>query len=153
MDLPLQKLHPQPSGDGLLETTLRSGERAVPVLPDLSHITTLIVDDAHRVCFHRGTRATLALLTAQYMVRRRTVCRAVVTCRRCRRYRGLPYRSPEGTLPTFRTQLARPFSKVGIDYLGPLFVDGSTKVWILLVNCVTSRPCTWSWYARSPQQT
>ncbi|XP_043242087.1 uncharacterized protein LOC122391851 isoform X2 [Amphibalanus amphitrite] len=64
---PLEKLHPQLSDDGVLEATLRSGERAVPVLPDLSHVTTLIVDDAHRLCFHQGTRVTLALLSAGYM--------------------------------------------------------------------------------------
>ncbi|KAF0291879.1 hypothetical protein FJT64_019119 [Amphibalanus amphitrite] len=69
---PLQKLHPQLSDDGVLEATLRSGERAVPVLPDLAHVTTLIVDDAHRLCFHQGTRVTLSLLTAEYAVRRRT---------------------------------------------------------------------------------
>ncbi|KAF0306141.1 hypothetical protein FJT64_022281 [Amphibalanus amphitrite] len=69
---PLQKLHLQLSDDGVLEATLRSGERAVPVLPDLAHVTTLIVDDAHRLCFHQGTRVTLSLLTAEYAVRRRT---------------------------------------------------------------------------------
>ncbi|XP_043205684.1 uncharacterized protein LOC122387583 isoform X1 [Amphibalanus amphitrite] len=74
------------------------------------------------------------------MVRRRAVRRVVDTCTRCRRYRGLPYRSPEGALPTFRTQPARPFSKVGVDFMGPLYVDGhQKKVWILLITCATSR--------------
>ncbi|KAF0306014.1 hypothetical protein FJT64_022433 [Amphibalanus amphitrite] len=137
---PLQKLHPQLSDDGVLEATLRSGERAVPVLPDLAHVTTLIVDDAHRLCFHQGTRVTLSLLTAEYAVRRRTVRRIVETCRRCRRYRCVPYRSPEGALPNFRTQPSRPFAKVGVDFFGPLYVDQSqAKVWVLLITCATSR--------------
>ncbi|KAF0291508.1 hypothetical protein FJT64_001107 [Amphibalanus amphitrite] len=63
---PLAKLHPQLDDDGVLEATLRTGERPVPILPDLSHITTLIVDEAHRRCFHQGTRVTLAVLTAEY---------------------------------------------------------------------------------------
>ncbi|XP_043209416.1 uncharacterized protein LOC122374634 isoform X2 [Amphibalanus amphitrite] len=87
-----------------------------------------------------GTRVTLAVAAAEYMVRRRAVRRVVDTCTRCRRYRGLPYRSPEGALPTFRTQPARPFSKVGVDFMGPLYVDGhQKKVWILLITCATSR--------------
>ncbi|XP_043223735.1 uncharacterized protein LOC122382456 isoform X1 [Amphibalanus amphitrite] len=122
---PLDKLRPQLADDGLLEATLRTGERPVPILPDLSHITTLIVEEAHRRCFHQGTRVTLALLSAEYAVRRRTVRRAVDTCRRCRRYRSLPYRSPEGVLPSFRTQPSRPFAKVGVDYFGPLYVNNS----------------------------
>ena len=135
----LQKLRPELSEDGLLESALRSGERRVPILPELSHISTLIIDDAHRLCFHQGTRVTLSLLTAEYMVRRRAVRRVVDTCHRCRRYKGLPYRSPEGALPTFRTQPSRPFSKVGMDYLGPLFVSDHNKVWALLITCATSR--------------
>ena len=136
---PLVKLRPRLS-DGVLEATLRTGERPVPILPDLEHITTLIVSDAHRRCFHQGTRVTLSLLSAEYAVRRRTVRRVVDTCRRCRRYRCLPYRSPEGVLPSFRTQPCRPFAKIGIDYFGPLYVDDrATKVWVLLITCATSR--------------
>ncbi|KAF0294125.1 hypothetical protein FJT64_008179 [Amphibalanus amphitrite] len=67
---PLAKLHPQLDDDGVLEATLRTGERPVPILPDLSHITTLIVDEAHRRCFHQGTRVTLAVLTAEYAIQR-----------------------------------------------------------------------------------
>ena len=65
--------------------------------------------------------------------------RIVGTCFRCRRYRGLPYRSADGSLPTFRSEVSRPFSKVGIDYFGPLYVDRQTKVWVLLITCASSR--------------
>lgn len=137
---PLTKLRPQLSEEGVLLATLRTGERPVPILPEQARITTLIVEEAHRRCFHQGTRVTLALLTAEYAVRRRTVRRAVDSCRRCRRYRCLPYRSPEGVLPSFRVQPSRPFAKVGIDYFGPLYVGGSAeKVWVLLITCATSR--------------
>ena len=73
-------------------------------------------------------------------MRQRTVRRTVDSRRQCRRYRGLSYSSPEGSLPSFRTQPSWPFAKVGVDYFGPLFVDNSaTKVWALLVTCATSR--------------
>ena len=137
---PLARLHPQLAEDGVLEAVQRTGERPVPVLPDLAHVTTLVVEDAHRRSFHQGTRVTLSMLTAEYAVRRRTVRRILEACRRCRRYRSMPYRSPEGALPSFRTQPSRPFAKVGVDFFGPLFVDQKeTKVWVLLLTCATSR--------------
>ncbi|KAF0293852.1 hypothetical protein FJT64_008401 [Amphibalanus amphitrite] len=54
------------SEEGILLATLRTGERPVPILPEEARITTLIVEEAHRRCFHQGTRVTLALLTAEY---------------------------------------------------------------------------------------
>ncbi|KAF0293362.1 hypothetical protein FJT64_000940 [Amphibalanus amphitrite] len=160
-DSPLEKLHPQLSDDGVLEATLRSGERAVPVLPDLSHVTTLIVDDAHRLCFHQGTRVTLALLSAGYMVRRRTVRRVVDSCTRGRKYRGLPYRSPEGALPTFEElsvtlyELAfainlRPLTQGdGENVLTPAhFLLGVTAIDGVICPTLTESPITRTWMHR-----
>ena len=76
----VNKLRPRLS-DGVLEATLRTGDRPVPILPDLGHITTLIVDDAHRRCFHQGIRITLSLLSVEY-VERKPVRRIVDSCRR-----------------------------------------------------------------------
>ena len=82
---------------------------------------------------------TLALLSAEYLVRRRGVKRIVDTCTTCRRYKGLNYQSEDGGLPSFRTEASRPFAKIGIDFFGPLYVDEGTKVWTLLFTCATSR--------------
>ena len=135
----LAKLRPQLDENGVLCSVPRTNEPMLPILPELAHVTTLIIDEAHQRCFHQGVRATLALLSADYLVRRRNVKRVVDTCRRCRRYRGLGYRPVDGTLPAFRTEPSRPFSKVGMDFFGPLYVDDSKKVWVLLITCATSR--------------
>ena len=74
------------------------------------YITTLIIDHAHSLFFHQGVRSTLALLSSEYLVRRRTVLRVVQTCTRCRRYRALPYTQTQGALPSFRTQPSRSVS-------------------------------------------
>ena len=136
---PLVKLRPQLNGDGILCAVPRTDELPLPILPELSHITILIIDEAHSRCFHQGTRVTLALLSAEYLIRRRSVHRVVSTCTKCRRYRGLSYQPVDGTLPNFRTEPSRPFSKVGVDFFGPLYVDKGTKVWVLLLTCATSR--------------
>ena len=136
---PLTKLRPQLSEDGLLCAIPRTNEPPLTILPGASHITNLIVTEAHQRCFHQGTRATLAQVSADYMIRRRSVKQIVNSCRRCRRYTGTRYHSVDGKLPAFRTEPSRPFSKVGIDFFGPLYVDGSQKVWVLLITCATSR--------------
>ena len=127
------------SDDGLLCAVPRTNEPPLIVLPEWAHVTVLVVDEAHRRAFHQGTRVTLALLSGEYFVRRRTVRRIVETCFKCRRYRGLPYRPADGPLPAFRSEVSRPFAKVGIDYFGPLYVDRGTKVWTLLITCASSR--------------
>ena len=136
---PLTKLRPVLNESGVLCAMPRTNEPPLPILPEFAHITTLIIDEAHRRCFHQGTRVTLALLSADYLVRRRSVNRVISTCARCRRYKGLQYQPADGGLPNFRTEPSRPFAKVGLDFFGPLFVDQGTKVWVLLFTCATSR--------------
>ena len=136
---PLTKLRPQLNEEGILCAIPRTHEPPLPILPEFAHVTMLIIDEAHRRCFHQNTRVTLALLSAEYLVRRRSVKRVVSTCTRCRRYRGLNYQSSDGGLPSFRTEPSRPFAKVGLDFFGPLHVDEGVKVWVLLFTCATSR--------------
>ena len=136
---PITKLRPQLDEDGIICAVTRTNEPLLPVLPEFAHITSLIIDEAHHRCFHQGTRATLALLSGEYLVRRRSVKRVVTTCHRCRRYKGLNFQAADGSLPSFRTEPSRPFSKVGVDFFGPLHVDEGTKVWVLLITCATSR--------------
>ncbi|XP_035217101.1 uncharacterized protein LOC118190495 [Stegodyphus dumicola] len=43
-------------------------------------------------------------------------------------------------LPAFRVQQSAPFTVIGIDYAGPLFVkDSKNKQYILLINCAVTR--------------
>ncbi|XP_045132204.1 uncharacterized protein LOC123516668 [Portunus trituberculatus] len=51
----LSKVRPCLCTDELLRATLLTNEPLVIILPDLSYITTLIVDEAHRRCFHQST--------------------------------------------------------------------------------------------------
>ena len=135
----LTKLRPQLNEDGVLCAVPRTMEPPLPILPEFAHITTLLIDEAHTRCFHQNTRVTLALLSGEYLVRRRSVSRVVSICTRCRRYRGLNYQPVDGGLSSFRTQPSRPFSRVGLDFFGPLYVEEGTKAWVLLFTCATSR--------------
>ena len=47
-------------------------------------------------------------------------------CLICKRLEGKAYYSPpSATLPEFRVKESPPFSKVGVDFTGPLYVKGS----------------------------
>ena len=97
----LVKLRPQMNQDGIICAVPRTNEPPLPILPELAHITMIIIDEGHRRCFHQNTRVTLALLSAEYLIRRRSVKRVVSTCTRYRRYKGLRYQSADGALPSF----------------------------------------------------
>ena len=81
------KLHPQMASDGILEAMPRTNEQPTAILPEFAHVTALIIDEGHRRSFHQGTRVTLAVVSAEYAVRRRMVQRVVSTCYRCRRFK------------------------------------------------------------------
>ena len=64
-------------------------------------------------------------------------------CTVCRRHEGGPYRMPEmAPLPKTHITEAIPFSKTGLDYLGPMYIktcDGQKKVWVCLFTCLVTR--------------
>jgi len=47
--------------------------------------------------------------------------------------------TPGTDLPEFRVDCGHSFQTVGLDYAGPLFLKDSSKVYILLLTCATSR--------------
>ena len=119
-----------------------------PVLLDSHHyLTTLIVTDAHARVQHNGVCETLNELWAKYwIIRRRSFVRNVLhRCVTCRRFEGKAhYPPPPPPLPAFRVQEAPTFAYTGVNFAGPLYVEGSndskeTKVWICLFTCCMVR--------------
>ena len=76
---------------------------------------------------------------------RQFVKKLLHSCVTCRRYQGKPYSAPQAPpLPEFRVKEAPPFSFVGVDFAGPLFVrdtqaSTSRKVWICIFTCCVIR--------------
>ena len=65
-------------------------------------------------------------------------------CVTCRRITGKPYGTPPtAALPDFRVKEAPPFSRVGIDFAGPLYVKEKSgqmgKAYIALFSCCMTR--------------
>ena len=119
-----------------------------PILLDKEHhLTTSIVMDAHRCVMHGGVRETLAeLRSAYWLVQGRQFIRKLIHgCVVCRKHEGrLCQGHPPPPLPEHRVRQSQPFQTTGVDFAGPLHVKisnatGSSKVWLCLYTCCTTR--------------
>jgi len=111
-----------------------------PILLDKSHyITSLFVGDSHKRVMHGGVKSTLTELRSRFWIvqGRQFVRKLLYECLVCRRLQGRPYVAPPPPpLPEFRVMEEPPFTYVGIDFVGPLYVKSlnspQQKVWICL---------------------
>ena len=112
-------------------------------LPSGHYFTTLLILDCHQRVMHGGIKETLTELRARFwVVKGRSLVRKVLRqCVRCMRYNGRPYSAPNPPpLPHFRVNASPPFSSIGVDYAGPLYIKGAgNKVWIALFTCCVTR--------------
>ena len=125
----LAHLHPFLDSAGILRVGGRLQEASLPyterhpmILSKDSHLSNLILEWAHRTSLHGG-----ASLSYSFAVRRawiiggrrkiRSVIRKYVTCIKSRARSSVQMM---GSLPRQRLERVRPFSKVGVDYAGPL---------------------------------
>ena len=117
-------------------------------LPRDSHITKLIIIQAHHNVEHLKVESTLMQLRSRYwIVRGRQTVKSVVSkCLRCAYYDTRAYDSPPtAQLPTMRVAGESAFSNLGIDYAGPLLVhdiynrSSLQKAYILVATCALSR--------------
>ena len=118
------------------------------LLPDNNRLTTLIIMHRHQLAMHNGVRETLTQLRMKYwIVRGRQVVKKVIAKYvACLKIEGKSYGIPSTPpLPPFRLTDELAFSRIGLDYAGPLFVkdiytNGETKkCCIALYTCASSR--------------
>ncbi|CAB3980680.1 RNA-directed DNA polymerase from mobile element jockey [Paramuricea clavata] len=95
---------------------------------------------------HGGVKATLTELRSKFwLVRgRNSVRKLLFNCVTCKKQDGRAYKALNSPpLPEFRVKEAPPFTYVGLDYVGPLYVkstnDLDEKAWICLITCCVSR--------------
>ena len=129
-----------------VNSDLQFDARRPVVLPRDHRFTRLVIEDCHRRVHHSGVRATLAEVRSRYWVPkgRQVVEKVLGGCVTCKRQTGRPYSAPPASaLPEFRVREAPPFSKVGVDFAGPLYVKGRAghmeKVYVALFSCCVTR--------------
>lgn len=99
------------------------------ILPREHRLTRLVIQECHQIVHHCGVRATLAELRSRYWVPkgRQVVKKIVGECVVCKKLVGKPYKTPPtAALPDFRVREAPLFSRVGVDFAGPLYVKGKS---------------------------
>ncbi|KRX51201.1 hypothetical protein T05_3101 [Trichinella murrelli] len=110
-------------------------------------IVDLLITREHNRQLHAGVAQTLSALRERFWILRgrSAVERVLRTCWICRRVAARPFRQRMGDLPAARVNPARPFSNVGIDFVGPLLIRSksskyvSKKAYIFLFTCMVVR--------------
>lgn len=122
-----------------------------PILLPASHeFVQLLIRQSHESAQHSGIRDTLTTLRERFWVLRgrEVVKKFIRKCVTCRKYEGMPYSSlPPNDLPEKRVSEDPPFTHVGLDFVGPLFIEtkspeverNESKVYICLFTCASTR--------------
>lgn len=138
-------------GTRIQNSILPSNTVTPMLLPKNSIFTEMLIRKCHRKVGHQGTPQTLSNLRSEYWLLqgRRSVQKVLRRCVDCRRYDGKCFSlPPHSQLPDFRVQRNRPFSFMGLDFMGPFevvdsmgseFPDMPSKVYILILTCASSR--------------
>ncbi|XP_062573876.1 uncharacterized protein LOC134235746 [Saccostrea cucullata] len=129
----------------LKDAQLSEGARTPILLPRKNHVTGLIIEYIHKKPFHVGVSQTLSLVCQDYWIPkgRAEVKRILHKCTICKRFDGGPYKMPlMPALPKKRVSESAPFTYMGVDYFGPIFIKtetGNKKVWVSLFTCLVVR--------------
>ena len=122
-------------------------EAQSPVLiPKNSHVTDIIVMQCHEDVYHSAVSHTLAKVRGKFWLPhgRSQVRKILRSCSICIRMKAKCFTAPPvPAWPAFRVIENRPFSCIGLDYIGPLLIktanDTEQKVWICLFTCASIR--------------
>ena len=149
----LLKLDPFVDEDGILRvggrlrlSDLPEREKHPFILPKEDHVTTLVVDSAHRRIFHQGRGMTInAVRQAGFWVLglSAVVSTLIWRCVSCRRLRGKSAGQKMAELPADRLEQSPPFTYVASDFFGPYMVTVGRgrlhKRYGVLFVCMASR--------------
>ena len=134
--------------EGILRCVGRVPRYHPVFLPRNSKLASLIVQQVHEQMLHGGVSITMCRMREKYCIPKlRSLAKTLIrNCNVCRRHWKKPIstsRSPESTLPVFRTELTNPFSVTGVDFAGPVNykINKSTtsKAYISLFTCTSTR--------------
>ena len=121
------------------------------IIPKQHYLAKLIILNSHVEVKHGGPRETINNIRIEFWI---SQCRNIVRkfiheCSLCRRFEGKAYEYPKsGPLPEARVSDDNAFSRIGIDYAGPVYVKNvyiidnektMHKAWIVLITCASSR--------------
>ena len=111
-------------------SSLDFGSRNPILLPSKHWLVELLIRDVHEQVKHNGLRDTLTTIRERFWIirGREAVKRIIKNCVACRKAEGLSYNYEKvPDLPSSRVSDDLPFTNVGLDFAGPLFVQDKTN--------------------------
>lgn len=132
-------------GGRLSHAKLHPHAKHPAILSKDSHISTLLIRHFHAKVQHQGPGMTINELRANgWWIRgcSSAVSSYIFKCVKCRKYRRRAEVQRMGDLPSDRTEPTPPFTYVGMDCFGPIYVkDGckELKTHGLILMCLCSR--------------
>lgn len=135
-------------GGRIHEADVEFDKRHPIILPSESHLTKLIVEDAHIKSLHGGPQLMLNLLRSKFwIIRARELAkRCYRKCVKCARYSKKINNPFMGQIPEVRLKPIRPFKISGVDFTGHInirFSPGrgskSYKGYICVLICMFSK--------------
>lgn len=134
---------------GRLQKSLLAEETKHPIiLPRNSHLSKLIISDAHLNTLHGGLQLVISYIREAYWIIgiRNLVKQQIRTCVTCVRQNAKTQNPFMGSLPSVRCKPARAFLHSGVDYAGPIKIrttkgrgNRSYKGYICLFICMATR--------------
>ena len=142
--------------DGVMRCRGRLGNSELPYdskypiyIPKRSRLAILIITEAHENVFHHKERPTMTEVRTNFWIPtcRKLVRSVIPKCKLCIRLESVALTLPPApSLPAYRLEIASPFTNVGYDHMGPIWVydiygkEGiAHKAYISLVTCCTTR--------------
>lgn len=118
------------------------------LLPSKSHILTLLLKKEHLSMYHAGPQTVLSNFRTKFWPLNglNETKRVIKNCVTCFRFRAKSQQQIMADLPRDRVTRAKPFSKVGVDFGGPLLIRSSrlrkaslTKCYIAVFVCMVTK--------------
>ena len=131
----------------LNNSTLALSSKNPILLPHSHPFVKLLILQYHARVNHSGVNDTLTLLRETYWILKgkRIVKQSIKDCVKCLKCEGLPYSvSTTPDLPVERVSDDPPFTHLGIDFAGPLYIQthnssDENKAYICLFTCASTR--------------
>ena len=119
----------------------RNGAKPIPIIPHRSKFAEKLIEKIHENAYHAGHCSTLALSRKDFWITKglSVAKRIIHACSKCRRFKATPFTATEGPLMPFRVTPRTPFSHVACDFTGPVYLEDSSKAWILILVCSSTR--------------
>ncbi|XP_066988222.1 uncharacterized protein [Macrobrachium rosenbergii] len=131
-------------GGRLSKAAMDSDVKHPMLLPQHSHVTTLIIRDAHERLGHAGRNHTIAAIRERFWIVsiNSAVRRQLHKCITCRKMRKPCQEQKMSDLPQDRLEPAPPFTFTGVDFFGPFIIKEGRKElkrYGVIFTCLVSR--------------